>query len=91
MLQNDEPLAKLNKTFTPGISGAQKTLKNLDSGFCRNDVEGLLQEALMFGFFALFPRRCDRGSIGWRSHRPNIGQGIDRGKRPGGPPRDTHD
>jgi hypothetical protein len=40
-----EPLAKLNKTFTPGTSGAQKTLKNLDSGFCRNDVEGLLQEA----------------------------------------------
>jgi hypothetical protein len=29
-----EPLAKLNKTFTPGTSGAQKTLKNLDSGFC---------------------------------------------------------
>jgi hypothetical protein len=44
---NPEPLAKLNKTFTPGTSGAQKTLKNLDSGFRRNDVEGLLQEALL--------------------------------------------
>jgi hypothetical protein len=44
---NPEPLAKLNKTFTPGTSGAQKTLKSLDSGFRRNDVEGLLQEALL--------------------------------------------
>ena len=40
-----EPLAKLNKTVTPVTSGVQKTLKNLDSGFRRNDVEELLQEA----------------------------------------------
>jgi hypothetical protein len=52
---NPEPLAKLDKTVTPVISGVWKTLKNLDSGprtrhfrgrLRRNDVEGLLQEAL---------------------------------------------
>jgi hypothetical protein len=45
-LQFREPLAELNKTVTPVTSGVHKTLKNLDSGFRRNDVEGLLQEAL---------------------------------------------
>ena len=40
-----EPLAELNKTVTPVTSEVQKTLKNLDSGLRRNDVEELLQEA----------------------------------------------
>jgi hypothetical protein len=40
-----EPLAELNKTVTPVTSAVQWTLKNLDSGLRRNDVEGLLQEA----------------------------------------------
>ena len=44
---NPEPLAELNKTVTPVTSAVQWTLKNLDSGLRRNDVEGLLQEALM--------------------------------------------
>ncbi len=44
---NPEPLAKLNKTTTPVTYGVQKILKNLDSGLRRNDVEGLLQEALL--------------------------------------------
>jgi len=42
-----EPLAELNKTVTPVTSAVQWTLKNLDSGLRRNDVEGLLQEAHM--------------------------------------------
>ena len=55
MKQFREPLAKLNKTVTPVTSGVQKISKNLDSGartehfrgrLRRNDVEGLLQEAL---------------------------------------------
>ncbi|MGA7640720.1 MAG: hypothetical protein WBW56_00825, partial [Syntrophobacteraceae bacterium] len=54
--ENLEPLAELNKTFTPVTSAVQWTLKNLDSGSQtghfrdrprRNDVEGLLQEALL--------------------------------------------
>jgi hypothetical protein len=44
--RTNEPLAELNKTVTSVTSGGQKTSKNLDSGFRRNDVEGLLQEAL---------------------------------------------
>jgi hypothetical protein len=44
---NCEPLAELNKTVTPVTSAVQWTLKNLDSGLRRNDVEGLLQEALV--------------------------------------------
>jgi hypothetical protein len=54
---NSEPLAELNKTVTPVTSAVQWTLKNLDSGSRtghfrdrprRNDVGGLLQEALLF-------------------------------------------
>jgi hypothetical protein len=44
-MHTKEPLAKLNKTVTPVTSEVQKTLKNLDSGLRRNDVEVLLQEA----------------------------------------------
>ncbi len=53
---NPEPLAELNKTVTPVTSAVQWPLKNLDSGSRtghfrdrprRNDVEGLLQEALL--------------------------------------------
>jgi len=40
-----EPIAKLNETFTQAKAGVRKALKNLDSCFLRNDVEGLLQEA----------------------------------------------
>jgi hypothetical protein len=40
-----ESLAKLNKTVTPAKAGVQKSLKNLDSCFRRNDAERFLQEA----------------------------------------------
>jgi hypothetical protein len=41
-----EALAKLEETVTPAKAGVHKSLKNQDSCFSRNDVEGLLQEAL---------------------------------------------
>jgi hypothetical protein len=56
-MHTKEPLAKLNKTVTPVTSEVQKTLKNLDSGLRRNDVEVLLQEAL---------KNCALLSIGLR-------------------------
>jgi hypothetical protein len=40
-----EALEKLNETVTPTQAGVQNTLKNTDSCFRRNNVEGLLQEA----------------------------------------------
>jgi len=39
--------AKLNENVTPARCGVQKTLKYLDSSFLKNDVAGLLQEALL--------------------------------------------
>jgi hypothetical protein len=41
-----EALAKLKESITPAQAEVQKTLKNLDSCFRRNDVQRLLQEAL---------------------------------------------
>ncbi len=40
-----EALAELANSVTPAKAGVQKFLKNLDSGFRRNDAQGLLQEA----------------------------------------------
>jgi hypothetical protein len=55
----EQSLAKFNETVTPAQAGVQKTLKNLDSCFRRNDVERLLQEAPMF-----FSKECARSSAG---------------------------
>jgi len=41
-----EPIVKLNYSVAPAKAGAQKGLKRLDSGFRRNDEEGVLQLAL---------------------------------------------
>ena len=43
---NQELLAELGKTVTPAKAGDQKSLKNLDFVFRRNDEKGFLQEAL---------------------------------------------
>ncbi len=40
-----EPIAKPAYSVTPAKAGVQNALKRLDSGFRRNDVEGLLQLA----------------------------------------------
>ena len=40
-----EALAELSNSVTPAKAGVQKWLGNLDSGFRRNDAQGLLQEA----------------------------------------------
>ena len=40
-----EALAELSNSVTPAKAGVQKLLKNLDSGFRRNDAQGLLPEA----------------------------------------------
>ncbi len=40
-----EALAKLDIAVTPAKAGVQNILKRLDSGFRRNDDDGLLQEA----------------------------------------------
>jgi hypothetical protein len=42
-----EALAKLSQTVTPVKAGVQKSMKNLDSVFQRNDDEALLQKARM--------------------------------------------
>jgi hypothetical protein len=39
-----KPLAELSYSVTPAKAGVQKSLGELDSGFRRNDVQGLLQE-----------------------------------------------
>jgi len=44
-----ELLAKFGKTVTPAKAGVQKSLKNLDSGFRRNDEKGFLQKARLIG------------------------------------------
>jgi hypothetical protein len=44
-VKKDEALAELSNSVTPEKAGVQKLLKNLDSGFRRNDAQGLLQEA----------------------------------------------
>ncbi|MGP0045321.1 MAG: hypothetical protein ACLPVJ_11000, partial [Syntrophobacteraceae bacterium] len=67
---NPEPLAELNKTVTPVTSAVQWTLKNLDSGLRRNDVEGLLQEALLSKFF--LPLRALRVFLGERTRKTLI-------------------
>ncbi len=46
-MQTNEPLAELKNPVTPAQAGIQKSLGGLDSGLRRNDVQGLLQEALM--------------------------------------------
>ena len=38
----NQALAKLNEIVTPAQAEVQKTAKNLDSCFCRNDVNKLL-------------------------------------------------
>jgi hypothetical protein len=38
-----EAISKLLKTVTPAEAGVQKRLKILDSGFRRNDADGLLK------------------------------------------------
>ena len=40
-----EALAELSKSVTPAKAGVQQLLKNRDSGFRRNDAQGLLSEA----------------------------------------------
>jgi hypothetical protein len=60
-----EPLAELNKTVTPVTSGVQKTLKNLDSGFRRNDVEGLLQKAPLIRNSSLFHHLVKQPHFPW--------------------------
>jgi hypothetical protein len=40
-----EPIAKPAYPVTPAKAGVQNALKRLDSGFRRNDAEGLLQLA----------------------------------------------
>ena len=47
MVKTHEALAELSNSVTPAKAGVQKLLKNLDSGFRRNDAQGLLQEARM--------------------------------------------
>jgi hypothetical protein len=48
-MQN-EPISEQFCSVTPSKAGVQNTLKRLDSGFCRNDAEGLLQLAKMIVF-----------------------------------------
>jgi hypothetical protein len=43
-----EAFAELSICVTPVKTGVQKSLKDLDSDFRRNDVKGLLQEALKY-------------------------------------------
>jgi hypothetical protein len=45
----DEPLEKLDKSVTPAKAGVQKSLKELDSGFRRNDKKDFCKRL-----------RCDR-------------------------------
>jgi hypothetical protein len=46
-----EALAKLTIFVTPAKAGVHNTSKRLDSGFRRNDAEGLLQEAPLIALF----------------------------------------
>jgi hypothetical protein len=43
--ESREALAELSLSVTPAKAGVHKSLKNLDSGFRRNDAQELLQEA----------------------------------------------
>jgi hypothetical protein len=45
ILDRGEPIAKPAYSVTPAKAGVQNALKRLDSGFRRNDAEGLLQLA----------------------------------------------
>ena len=42
-----ELFSKLTKTVAPAEAGVQKRMKGLDSGFRRDDDDGLLQSARM--------------------------------------------
>lgn len=53
-----EVLAKFKETVTPALAEVQNTLKNLDSGFRRKDVQWLLQEAHLKTFLAHAVELC---------------------------------
>jgi hypothetical protein len=57
-----EPIAKPAYFVTPAKTGVQNALKRLDSGFRRNDAEGLLQLALLLRVFLL--RFFTEGKVG---------------------------
>jgi hypothetical protein len=45
----EKALAKLNKSVTPARAGVQKTLKNLDSCYRRNDVQRFVKRLRITG------------------------------------------
>jgi hypothetical protein len=53
-----DPIAKPAYSVTPAKAGVQNALKRLDSGFRRNDAEGLLQLALVT---SEYPNLCGQG------------------------------
>ena len=83
----NQTLARFNETVTPAQAEVQKTSKNLDSCFRRNDVERLLQEAPLFlsirdAPVAQLDRVPDYESVGrkfesCRAHQLNQGVTVD--------------